>query len=212
LRERKPSNTNSFWWDRNGRSAWSEAYAPTRNTDRLALAQLPQHPVLARVVRPFAEQEPRTLGDRLAEAVGARLEGAEAREGEDAREACGGKVEQGGVATAVRRVEAGGRRRAHRGQRGLRRRRGHRPMGRQPGEQKPADEATGSSSSRMPRAPSPALRRAAESASLYLKMPVDEWGLLEFEKLDAIAERGYSAAAEPLRAWWTTQQSSVDAH
>jgi NTE family protein/lysophospholipid hydrolase len=45
-------------------------------------------------------------------------------------------------------------------------------------------------------------RRAAESASLYLKMPVGEWGLLEFERLDAIAERGYSAAAEPVRAWW----------
>lgn len=51
-------------------------------------------------------------------------------------------------------------------------------------------------------------RQAAKSASLYLKMPVDEWGLLEFEKLEAIADRGYSAAAEPVRAWWAAQQAS----
>jgi predicted acylesterase/phospholipase RssA/CRP-like cAMP-binding protein len=51
-------------------------------------------------------------------------------------------------------------------------------------------------------------RRAAEGASLYLKLPVDAWGLLEFEKLDAIADRGYSASAEPVRAWWAAQQAS----
>jgi predicted acylesterase/phospholipase RssA len=44
-------------------------------------------------------------------------------------------------------------------------------------------------------------RRVAEQASLYLKMPVDAWGLLEFEKLDEIAARGYEASVEPVRTW-----------
>jgi len=44
--------------------------------------------------------------------------------------------------------------------------------------------------------------QAARTASLYLKMPVDQWGLLEFEALEAIAERGYQASAEPVRSWW----------
>jgi predicted acylesterase/phospholipase RssA len=45
-------------------------------------------------------------------------------------------------------------------------------------------------------------RRAAERASLYLKLPVDEWGLLEFEKLEPIAARGYEACAARVREWW----------
>lgn len=52
-------------------------------------------------------------------------------------------------------------------------------------------------------------RRAAELASLYLKMPVDAWGLLEFEKLDAIAERGYEAGAEAIRAWASERQHAL---
>jgi predicted acylesterase/phospholipase RssA/CRP-like cAMP-binding protein len=49
-------------------------------------------------------------------------------------------------------------------------------------------------------------RRAAETASLYLKMPVSDWGLLEFEKLDAIAERGYAASSGPVREWWQRER------
>jgi lysophospholipid hydrolase len=45
-------------------------------------------------------------------------------------------------------------------------------------------------------------RQAALAASLYLKMPVDEFGLLDFEKLDPIALRGYEASLEPIRTWW----------
>jgi predicted acylesterase/phospholipase RssA/CRP-like cAMP-binding protein len=45
-------------------------------------------------------------------------------------------------------------------------------------------------------------RRAAEAASLYLKLPVSDWGLLEFEKLDAIALRGHQASAERVKEWW----------
>lgn len=45
-------------------------------------------------------------------------------------------------------------------------------------------------------------RRAAETASLYLKLPVADWGLLEFDKLDAIALRGYEVSVEPVREWW----------
>jgi len=52
-------------------------------------------------------------------------------------------------------------------------------------------------------------RRTAEAASLYLKMPVDEWGLLEFTALDAIAARGYEASAAPIRAWWEGRQRAT---
>lgn len=45
-------------------------------------------------------------------------------------------------------------------------------------------------------------REAAQAASLYLKLPLDEWGLLEFEKLDAIADRGLEASAERVRGRW----------
>jgi NTE family protein/lysophospholipid hydrolase len=45
-------------------------------------------------------------------------------------------------------------------------------------------------------------RRAAETASLYLKLPVSDWGLLEFEKLDDIALRGHQASAGRIQEWW----------
>jgi predicted acylesterase/phospholipase RssA/CRP-like cAMP-binding protein len=50
-------------------------------------------------------------------------------------------------------------------------------------------------------------RRSAELASLYLRMPVEDWGLLEFDRLDAIARRGYEASAERVRAWWAQQKA-----
>ncbi|MGH0028242.1 MAG: patatin-like phospholipase family protein, partial [Myxococcota bacterium] len=52
-------------------------------------------------------------------------------------------------------------------------------------------------------------RRASDLASLYLKMPVDEWGLLEFEKLDPIAARGYEASADRIRAWAAERKASL---
>ena len=50
-------------------------------------------------------------------------------------------------------------------------------------------------------------RRAAETASLYLKLPVADWGLLEFEKLDEIALRGHQVAAGPIRDWWRREHA-----
>jgi hypothetical protein len=38
-------------------------------------------------------------------------------------------------------------------------------------------------------------------------MPVDEWGLLDFEALDAIAERGYEASTAPIREWWDSRRA-----
>jgi predicted acylesterase/phospholipase RssA/CRP-like cAMP-binding protein len=52
-------------------------------------------------------------------------------------------------------------------------------------------------------------RRIAETASLYLKMPVDDWGLLDFKQLDAIAARGYEASAERIREWWASHQTPI---
>jgi lysophospholipid hydrolase len=48
-------------------------------------------------------------------------------------------------------------------------------------------------------------RRAAETASLYLKLPVADWGLLEFEKLDDIALRGHQASAARVKEWWASR-------
>ena len=48
-------------------------------------------------------------------------------------------------------------------------------------------------------------RRAAERASLYLQVPVEEWGLLQFDQLDAIAARGYEASAVRIREWWSAR-------
>jgi predicted acylesterase/phospholipase RssA/CRP-like cAMP-binding protein len=52
-------------------------------------------------------------------------------------------------------------------------------------------------------------RRAAETASLYLKLPVSDWGLLEFERLDAIAERGYQASVARVKEWWSSRTGSA---
>jgi hypothetical protein len=38
-----------------------------------------------------------------------------------------------------------------------------------------------------------------------LKLPVDEWNLLAFDKLDAIVDGGYRARREPNREWWTAR-------
>ncbi len=46
-----------------------------------------------------------------------------------------------------------------------------------------------------------AVNRTKALADLYLQLPLGDWKLLEFEAIDAIAERGYELAIEPLRAW-----------
>ncbi len=46
-----------------------------------------------------------------------------------------------------------------------------------------------------------ALKRTKSQADLYLQLPLDEWRLLEFEAMDAIAARGYELAIESIRAW-----------
>jgi len=45
-------------------------------------------------------------------------------------------------------------------------------------------------------------RRTAEQASLYLRIPVADLRLLAFERIDAIAVRGYEATREAIRKWW----------
>ena len=51
-------------------------------------------------------------------------------------------------------------------------------------------------------------RRTSETASLYLKIPVAEWGLLDFDALDAITERGYEASRDEVLRWWALQRRS----
>ena len=41
-----------------------------------------------------------------------------------------------------------------------------------------------------------------EGIDLGLAPPVQDVGLFAFDRLDEIAERGYRAALEPVRAWW----------
>jgi predicted acylesterase/phospholipase RssA len=49
-------------------------------------------------------------------------------------------------------------------------------------------------------------RRAADAASLYLRIPVADFRLLDFERVDEIAQRGYEASREQVRVWWERQQ------
>jgi len=44
-------------------------------------------------------------------------------------------------------------------------------------------------------------RHAAEAASLYLRIPMADLRLLAFDRIDEIAERGYAAARDAVRAW-----------
>ena len=53
-------------------------------------------------------------------------------------------------------------------------------------------------------------RRGADLASLYLKMPVEEWGLLEFDKVDPVVARGYEASADSIRTWWSEQKARCE--
>ncbi len=49
--------------------------------------------------------------------------------------------------------------------------------------------------------------RTAEHASLYLKVPVAEWGLLDFKAFEAIAARGYESTRDAVVRWWTSQRA-----
>jgi predicted acylesterase/phospholipase RssA/CRP-like cAMP-binding protein len=44
-------------------------------------------------------------------------------------------------------------------------------------------------------------RRAAEAASLYLRIPMADLRLLAFDRIDEIVSRGYAAARDAIRAW-----------
>ncbi len=48
-------------------------------------------------------------------------------------------------------------------------------------------------------------RRAAEAASLYLRIPVADLRLLAFERIDEIVARGYEAARGAIRSWSSTR-------
>jgi predicted acylesterase/phospholipase RssA/CRP-like cAMP-binding protein len=47
-------------------------------------------------------------------------------------------------------------------------------------------------------------RRAAEAASLYLRVPMADLRLLAFERIDEIVARGYEAAGDAIRTWSAT--------
>jgi hypothetical protein len=49
--------------------------------------------------------------------------------------------------------------------------------------------------------------RSADTASLHLKVPVAEWGLLDFKALDAIAARGYESSRDAVLRWWASQRA-----
>lgn len=51
-------------------------------------------------------------------------------------------------------------------------------------------------------------RQASELAGLYVKMPVADWGLLDFGAVEEIAERGYQACAERVRKWWSERAAA----
>ena len=44
-------------------------------------------------------------------------------------------------------------------------------------------------------------RRPSHQATLYLHLPVEGVGLLEFKAIDRIESMGYELALEPLRRW-----------
>ncbi len=48
-------------------------------------------------------------------------------------------------------------------------------------------------------------RRAAEAASLYLRIPMADLRLLAFERIDEIVARGYEAARGAIRSWSSTR-------
>jgi predicted acylesterase/phospholipase RssA/CRP-like cAMP-binding protein len=50
-------------------------------------------------------------------------------------------------------------------------------------------------------------RRAAEAASLYLRIPVADLRLLAFDRIDEIAARGYAATRGAIRAWSSSRVS-----
>ncbi len=52
-------------------------------------------------------------------------------------------------------------------------------------------------------------REPVGAATLYLRLPVSGWSARELGSVDAIAERGYAAAIEPLRAWWRETRSAA---
>jgi hypothetical protein len=52
-------------------------------------------------------------------------------------------------------------------------------------------------------------RRAAERVSLYLKLPVEKWGLLEFDQLEPIAACGYETCAPRVGEWWAARRNGA---
>ena len=48
-------------------------------------------------------------------------------------------------------------------------------------------------------------RRAAEAASLYLRIPVADLRLLAFERIDEIVARGYESTRDAIRSWSSTR-------
>jgi predicted acylesterase/phospholipase RssA len=52
-------------------------------------------------------------------------------------------------------------------------------------------------------------KHAEKTASLYLKLPVEDWKILEFSALDEIVERGYQASIGPLSEWWERNRAEL---
>jgi predicted acylesterase/phospholipase RssA/CRP-like cAMP-binding protein len=53
-------------------------------------------------------------------------------------------------------------------------------------------------------------RREPEQAGLQLNLPMKDYGLLEFESLDAIADHGYDESRNLVAAWWETVRDRID--
>jgi predicted acylesterase/phospholipase RssA len=43
---------------------------------------------------------------------------------------------------------------------------------------------------------------SAGDGGLYLRLPLDEWGMFDFASVEAIAERGYETSRDSIRDWW----------
>jgi predicted acylesterase/phospholipase RssA len=50
-------------------------------------------------------------------------------------------------------------------------------------------------------------RRTADAASLYLRIPVADFRLLDFERVDEIAQRGYASSRDAVHAWWEQRRA-----
>ena len=54
-----------------------------------------------------------------------------------------------------------------------------------------------------------ARNQAKPLADLYLELPIDDFGLMEFGALDPLVTRGYEASIERLRSWYESRKDAA---